>query len=98
MPFYEFEGKKPSINSEAFIHPEAVLIGDVEIAAGCYVGAGQFCEVILAPSESERGRTYKKTALFIHFPINPQSFIPIHTSGTDVFFTDARSVPMCSWA
>ena len=40
MPFYAFEGKKPSIKRDAFIHPDAVLIGDVEIDAGCYIGAG----------------------------------------------------------
>ena len=40
MSLYEFEGKWPRIHPEAFVHPEAVLIGDVEMDAGCYVGAG----------------------------------------------------------
>lgn len=40
MSFYEFEGKRPKIESSAFVHPEAVLIGGVTIAGGCYVGAG----------------------------------------------------------
>jgi phenylacetic acid degradation protein len=40
MPFYEFEGKRPSIHSKAFVHPDAVLIGDVDVEADCYVGAG----------------------------------------------------------
>lgn len=40
MPLYEFEGKSPKIGKDCFIHPEAVLIGDVVIEDGCYVGAG----------------------------------------------------------
>ena len=40
MPFYEFEGKRPFIKSAAFVHPDAVLLGDVEIDADCYIGAG----------------------------------------------------------
>lgn len=40
MSLYEFEGERPRIHAEAFVHPDAVLIGDVDIDAGCYVGAG----------------------------------------------------------
>ncbi len=40
MPSYEFEGKRPSVDRNAFVHPLAVLIGDVAIESGCYVGAG----------------------------------------------------------
>ena len=40
MPFYEFEGKRPYVDIEAFVHPQAVLIGDVIVEAGCYIGAG----------------------------------------------------------
>ena len=40
MPFYEFEGKKPQVDEKTFVHPQAVLIGDVVIEAGCYIGAG----------------------------------------------------------
>ena len=39
MPLYEFEGKRPSIDSKAFVHPNAVLIGEVVVEAHCYVGA-----------------------------------------------------------
>jgi phenylacetic acid degradation protein len=40
MPFYEFENMIPVAHKEAFIHPDAVLIGDVKVDAECYVGAG----------------------------------------------------------
>ena len=31
MPIYELDGRIPTIDASAFIHPEAVLIGDVRI-------------------------------------------------------------------
>jgi len=33
MPLYELEGRRPTIDKTAFIHPDAVLIGDVRIGA-----------------------------------------------------------------
>lgn len=40
MPLYEFEGKSPVIAKSAFIHPQAVIIGDVKIGSESYIGAG----------------------------------------------------------
>ncbi|MGD9124331.1 MAG: hypothetical protein PVG60_04515, partial [Desulfarculaceae bacterium] len=40
MALYEFEGNRPQISDQAFVHPEAVLIGRVSVEAECYVGAG----------------------------------------------------------
>ncbi len=40
MPLYEFEGKRPLIGETSFVHPQAVIIGDVSIGENCYVGAG----------------------------------------------------------
>ena len=40
MAIYEFEGKRPSIGKDSFIHPQAVVIGEVELGERCYVGAG----------------------------------------------------------
>ncbi|MGB9298975.1 MAG: DapH/DapD/GlmU-related protein [Anaerolineae bacterium] len=40
MGFWEFEGKRPTVADGAFVHPEATIIGGVEIGEGCYVGAG----------------------------------------------------------
>lgn len=39
MALYEFEGKVPKIGKDAFIHPDSVIIGDVEIGEKCYIGA-----------------------------------------------------------
>lgn len=38
MSFYAFEGLIPVVHPEAYVHPSAVLIGDVIVGAGVYVG------------------------------------------------------------
>ena len=40
MPWYAFHDKRPRVAASAFVHPQAVLIGDVVIGEGCYIGAG----------------------------------------------------------
>jgi phenylacetic acid degradation protein len=40
VPCYSYEGVIPVVDPTAFVHPTAVLIGDVVVGAGCYVGAG----------------------------------------------------------
>ncbi|WP_336883177.1 gamma carbonic anhydrase family protein [Rhodococcus globerulus] len=38
MPSYEIDGIVPVVGSDTFVHPTAVLIGDVIIGNGCYIG------------------------------------------------------------
>ena len=38
MGVYAIDGVVPVVHPDAFVHPEAVLIGDVHIGAGAYVG------------------------------------------------------------
>ncbi|MGI2040449.1 carnitine operon protein CaiE [Shewanella frigidimarina] len=38
MPYYEFEGLIPVVDPSAYVHPTAVLIGDVIVEAGVYIG------------------------------------------------------------
>ena len=49
---YAIDGVVPVIHPTAFVHPDAVLIGDVVVGAGCYVGPlaslrGDFSRVVL---------------------------------------------------
>ena len=37
---YAFDGRKPEIGKGVYISDQAVVIGDVKIGAGCYVGPG----------------------------------------------------------
>lgn len=45
MTLYEFEGKRPVIGKDTFIHPQSIIIGDVEVGEGCFIGA---CAVLRA--------------------------------------------------
>ena len=40
MTAYSFEGLVPVVDSSAFVHPQAALIGDVIVGPGCYVAPG----------------------------------------------------------
>lgn len=65
---YEFEGLVPVVDPTAFIHPTAVLIGDVIVGPGCYVGPcvslrGDFGRIIL-----ERGVNVQDTCVVHSFP------------------------------
>lgn len=38
MPCYEIDGLRPVVHPTAYIHPTAVLIGDVHVGPGCWIG------------------------------------------------------------
>ncbi len=38
--FYEFKGIKPVVHQSSFVHPQAVVTGNVIIGAACYIGPG----------------------------------------------------------
>ena len=40
MAVYSLDGVVPVVDPAAFVHPQAVLIGDVFVGARCYVGPG----------------------------------------------------------
>ncbi len=57
MPAYSLEGLVPVVDPTAFVHPQAVLIGDCLVGAGCYVGPGatlrgDFGRIILGPGSN----------------------------------------------
>ncbi len=65
---YEIDGLVPVVDPTAFIHPTAVLIGDVIIGPGCYVGPsaclrGDFGRLIL-----EEGANIQDTCVMHGYP------------------------------
>jgi phenylacetic acid degradation protein len=40
MAIYSLDGLIPVVDPSAFVHPQAVLVGDVIVGPGCYVGPG----------------------------------------------------------
>ena len=68
MACYEFEGLIPVIHPGAFVHDTAVLIGDVLIGPGCYVGPsaslrGDFGRLVL-----EKGSNIQDNCVMHSFP------------------------------
>ena len=52
MPCYAIDGVAPVVDPSAYVHPSAVLIGDVLVGPGCYVGPcaslrGDFGRIVL---------------------------------------------------
>jgi phenylacetic acid degradation protein len=68
MPCYEIDGLKPVIHPSAFVHPDAVLIGDVIIGPNCYVAPlaslrGDFGRIIM-----EQGSNIQDSCVMHGFP------------------------------
>ena len=68
MPCYAIDGVIPVVDPSAHVHPTAVLIGDVIVGPGCYVGPcaslrGDFGRIRL-----ERGANVQDTCVIHGFP------------------------------
>ncbi|WP_370601566.1 phenylacetic acid degradation protein PaaY [Pseudomonas nitroreducens] len=68
MPCYSLDGMIPVVHPTAYVHPTAVLIGDVIVGPGCYVGPlaalrGDFGRIVL-----EEGANLQDTCVMHGFP------------------------------
>jgi phenylacetic acid degradation protein len=68
MPCYAIDGLVPVVDPSAYVHPTAVLIGDVIVGPGCYVGPcaslrGDFGRIVL-----EAGSNVQDTCVIHGFP------------------------------
>ena len=68
MPCYEIDGIRPVVDPSAYVHPSAVLIGDVIIGPGSYVGPcaslrGDFGRIVVG-----RGCNVQDTCVVHGFP------------------------------
>ncbi len=68
MACYEIDGLRPVIHPGAFVHPMAVLIGDVVVEAGCYIAPlaslrGDFGRIVL-----KKGSNLQDTCVIHGFP------------------------------
>lgn len=63
MPCYEFQGVSPVVDALSFIHPTASLIGDVIVAAGCYIGPGASLRADFARIVIEEGSSVQDNGI-----------------------------------
>lgn len=68
MPVYAFGELVPVVSPEAYVHPEAVLIGDVLIGPGCYVGPLASLRGDLGRIELQHGSNVQDSCVLHCFP------------------------------
>ncbi len=68
MPSYAFEGLRPVVDPTAFVHPTAVLIGDVVIGPRCYVGPGASLRGDFGRLVLEEGANLQDNCVMHSFP------------------------------
>jgi len=68
MPCYTYEGLTPVVHPTAFVHPTAVLIGDVIIGEGCLVGPNAVLRGDIGRLEMKKGSNIQDTCVVHCFP------------------------------
>lgn len=68
MPCYAIDGVIPVIDPSAYVHPSAVLIGDVIIGPNCYVGPGASLRGDFGRIVLQRGANVQDTCVIHGFP------------------------------
>jgi len=95
MPLYEFDKKQPQISSHTFIHPEAVIIGDVLIGEHCFIGPGAVIRADFGPVVLGDGVSLQDNAV-IH--VSPDSRVLIEDDvviGHAALLHDVHIGPRC---
>jgi phenylacetic acid degradation protein len=68
LPCYSIEGVVPVIDPSAYVHPTAVLIGDVIVGPECYVGPCAVLRGDFGRIELKRGSNLQDTCVVHGFP------------------------------
>jgi len=68
LTVYSINGVTPVVDPQAFVHPSAVLIGDVIVAAGCYVGPGASLRGDFGHIEVRAGANIQDNCVLHGFP------------------------------
>jgi carbonic anhydrase/acetyltransferase-like protein (isoleucine patch superfamily) len=67
MPLFEFEGRSPTVDPEAFVAPTATLIGDVTVEAGASIWYGAVLRGDCAPIVIRAGANVQDNSV-LHSP------------------------------
>jgi phenylacetic acid degradation protein len=69
MPIYQFEKKIPKISKSTYVHPQAVIIGDVTIGDRCFIGAGAVLRGDFGRIEIGKGTSIQENVV-LHVGVN----------------------------
>lgn len=68
MALYEFDGKKPRVPADSFVHPQAVLIGDIEIGHECLIAPGVSIRADFGPVAIGNGSNIQDNSVIHVYP------------------------------
>ncbi|MBN1008940.1 phenylacetic acid degradation protein PaaY [Amphritea pacifica] len=68
MKVYSLDGITPVVHPSAYVHPSAVLIGDVIVGPGCYIGPAACLRGDFGRLELKRGANLQDTCVMHGFP------------------------------
>lgn len=66
---YEFNGFRPVVDSNSFVHEQATVTGDVIIGKQVYIAPGAAIRGDWGQSLLKMGAMFRRTALFTCFPV-----------------------------
>jgi phenylacetic acid degradation protein len=69
MPCYSIDGVVPVVDPSAFVHPTAVLIGDVLVGPECYIGPGASLRGDFGRIVLQRGANVQDSCVMHGFPL-----------------------------
>jgi len=68
LTVYSIDGVTPVVDPTAFVHPSAVLIGDVIVGPGCYVGPTACLRGDFGPLEMRAGANVQDSCILHAYP------------------------------
>lgn len=68
MPCYEIDGVVPVVHPTAYVHPTAVLIGDVHVGENCYIGPCASLRADFGRIIIKKGANIQDTCVIHAFP------------------------------
>jgi phenylacetic acid degradation protein len=68
MPIYQIDGVVPVVSPLAFVHPTAVVIGDVIIEANCYIGPCAVLRGDFGPIRVKKNANLQDTCVMHGYP------------------------------
>ena len=77
MPIYQLEKKIPKVSKTSYIHPQAVIIGDVEIGDRCFIAAGAVLRADSGKIRIGNGTSIQENAV-LHVDIHENTIIHDH--------------------
>jgi len=95
MPLYEYDGEKPRIAPTTFVHPQAVLIGNISIGERCFIAPGVVIRADVGPVVIHNDTSIQDNTV-IH--VNPGAQVVIEEEvivGHSVVLHDVHIMPRC---